>query len=118
MLQEELTTKDQIDFSYVYGTIFSLSTTIEFLVAIQGLMGERKANYAQNKAREAEKACQLVYDILNREITKRMTAEQKVISQTAIDEHKGVIYDFFMLNYDRQRRVKSLIAKLTKEENL
>lgn len=116
-MTEELTTKDQIDFAYIYGTIFSLTTTIEFLTAIQGLMAERRANYAQNKAREAEYACQKVHDMLLREITKLMTPEEKELSSKAIDNHKETIYDFFMLTADHQRRIKTLIAKLKKEED-
>lgn len=115
MITEELSTKDQLDFATVYGCIFSLSTTIEYLACTQGLMAERGANYARNKAKAAEEACQVVYNTLEREITKRMNDEQKKVALTAIDEHKKMVYDIFLLTPDHQRRIKSLINKLQKE---
>lgn len=116
MLTEEVSTKDQQDFDVIYGTIFSLATVHEFLEGVQGIMGERKANYARNKAREAQTACKFVHDLLLREITKRMTPEQRAIAECAVEEHRNIIYDFFMLTNDHQRRVKGLIKKLKDEE--
>lgn len=112
---ETLPSKEELDFSYVYGTLFSLSATIEYIQAIQGLMAERKANYARNKARKAEIACQAVYNTLEREITKNMSPEQKQVSLDAIEHHKNTVYNFFLLSSDEQRRVCNLMDKLKKE---
>lgn len=103
------------DFATVYGTIFSLSTTLEYLVCIQALMAERKANYARNKAIEAEKACQVVHDVLYREMTKRLSPEEKAISEAAIDHHKKLVYEFFLLDRHEQVRVEKLMDKIRKE---
>ena len=115
-MQSELTEKQQLDFSTIYGSIFALGVTVEYLSAVQGLLAERGAKYALNKAREAEKSCEVVLTTLNREMTKRMTPEEKAISEHAIEFHKDLVYSFFLLDTDKQRRVSSLIKKLKAEQ--
>lgn len=101
-----------MDFAVIYGTLFSLSTTLEYLDTIQVLFAEKGAKYALNKAREAEKSCEVILTTLHREMTKRMTPEEKAVSDHAIEHHKDLIYSFFLLDADKQRRVSGLINKL------
>ena len=115
-MSQELTEKQQLDFSTVYGAIFALGVTSEYLQSLQGLLAERNAKYALNKAREAEKSCEVILTTLHREMTKRMTAEEKAISAHAIEHHKNLIYAFFLLDPDQQRRVSGLITKLKSEK--
>jgi len=111
-MQSELTEKQQMEFSVIYGSIFALGVTCEYLQALEGTLAERNAKYALNKAREAEKSCEGVLTTLNREMTKRMTPEEKAISEHAVEFHKDLVYSFFLLDTDKQRRVSSLIKKL------
>lgn len=78
-------------------------------------MESRGANYIANKTTQAETACQVVYKSLEREITKRMNDEQKVIALAAIEEHKTIVYDFFTMDSGDQKRVRGLLTKIKKE---
>jgi hypothetical protein len=83
--------------------------------AIQPVMASRKANYAVNKAKTAEAACKGLETILMRELVKKMTPDEKAVALAAIEEQKQILYSFFLLEPDGQRRVKNLISKLNKE---
>jgi len=115
-MSQQLTEKQQLDFSTIYGSIFALGVTVEYMSAVQGLLAERNAKYALNKAREAEKACEVVLTTLHREMTKRMTAEEKAISDHAIEHHKDLVYSFFLLDTTDQKRIKNLMDKIKREK--
>lgn len=115
MTEPIVITKEELDFSTVYGTLFSLGTTVEYLACLRGLMLERNAKYVANKAKQAEDACQFVYDTLEREMMKRLTLEEKAIAMAAIDHHKLLIYDFFLMDNNDQHRVKQLMDKIKKQ---
>ncbi len=114
-MQSELTERQQYELAIVYGTIFMVSAAIDTLEALQGIMFDRDAKYAINKAKDAEKACNAVLKILEREKTKYMTEDEKKVSAAAVESQKDLVYSFFMLDADKQRRVKHLIEKLKKE---
>lgn len=108
--------KDEIDFSTVYGTLFSLSTTLEYLTATMALMKERNAKNLANRALEAEKACQIVHNALEYEITKKMSSYERDITLSAVEHHKDTVYGYFVLNTDNQRKVKELMNTLREEQ--
>lgn len=108
-------TRDEMDFNTLYGCMFSLSTSIEYLICVRGIMLERKINYPANKALQAENACQVIYNSLEREITKYMTPEQREIALSAVEYHKQIVYDFFLMDNNDQHRVKQLMDKIKKQ---
>ena len=114
-MTDQLTEEQFLEFSILYGTLFSLSVTLEYCDGIVPVMASRKANYAVNKAKTAEAACKALETILMRELVKKMTPDEKAVALAAIEEQKQILYSFFMLEPDRQRRVKNLISKLNKE---
>jgi len=112
---DQLTETQLYDFNVAYGCLFSLSTVVDYLDAIQPVMASRKANYAVNKAKTAEAACKGLETILMRELVKKMNPDEKAVALAAIEEQKQILYAFFVLDVDDQRRVKTLISKLNRE---
>jgi predicted transcriptional regulator with HTH domain len=115
-MTETLSPKDEYDFNVVYGCLFSLSVTTEYLDAVRVVMDDRKAKYVSNKSKEAQKACEFVKTTIEREITKRMNDEQKTIALGAVEQQKQIIYDFFLMDTNDQHRIKQLINKLKREK--
>jgi len=115
-MSTELTEGQKYELAIVYGTIFMLSAAIDSIGAVQGILLDRDAKYAINKAKNAEKACNAVLKVLEREKTKYMTAEEKKVSELAVETQKELIYSFFLLEPDQQRRVSGLIKKLKSNE--
>ena len=111
-----LTEGQQLELSILYATIFMLTTSVECLEAVQATFTEQGARYITNKAKDAEKACNAVLKELTREKTKYMTAEEKKVSELAVETQKDLVYNFFMLDPEQQRRVSGLIAKLKSEK--
>lgn len=117
-MTESLSPKDEYDFNVIYGCLFSLDVTVEYLAAVQVVMSDRKANYVSNKSREAAKACGFVKNVIQREITKRMTPEQKAIAMAAVEHQKKLIFDFFLMDANDQHRIENLIKKIKKEKGI
>lgn len=111
-----LTEGQQYELAIVYGTIFMLNASVDCIQALQGVLLGRGAKYAINKAKDAEKACNAVLRVLEREKTKYMTDEEKKISAEAVESQKELVYNFFMLDAEQQRRVSGLISKLKSEK--
>lgn len=108
-------TKQELDFNTLFGTLFSLDATIEYTQVSQGLFAEKGANYARNKAKDAEVACSVLYNSLIREVTKNMTPIEKQTTLEHIENHKNLVYDFFLLDGQEQVRIRKLIDKIKKE---
>lgn len=115
-MSTELTDGQKLELSILYGTIFILSTSCDCLQAVQATFTEQGARYVTNKAKDAERACNAVLKVLEREKTKYMTAEEKKVSELAVETQKELVYSFFLLEPDQQRRVSGLIAKLKSEQ--
>ncbi|MFD2163705.1 hypothetical protein ACFSJU_14945 [Paradesertivirga mongoliensis] len=108
-------TKEELNFNYIYGTIFSADTTAEYAESLATILNEQGQNYERNLAEQAGKACTKLGNALRRLLTKNMNDEQKAIALAAVDHHKDLVYDFFLLDCKQQQRVKGLIAKMKKE---
>jgi len=109
-------TELEIDFGTVYGTLFSLATTTEYLECVDVLFAKRKVNYLQNKAVEANKQCKVVYNLIEKEMNRHMSAEQRSLTNGAVEQHKELIYDFFKMDAKDQVRIKGLMNKILKEK--
>lgn len=116
MSTTQLSERDEHDFHVISGTIFSLATTLEYLDATDIVMRDRKANYIANKSKQAENACQMLYERLLREFTKTMSHEEKKVTMDGIEAQKNLVYSFFSLDGTDQTRVMGLIHKLKKEK--
>ena len=112
---QSLTQKQETDFATIFGTLFVLKTAAEYLAVMQGLMAERKANYALNKSKKAEEAVVTVYQSLEREATKKLSPAEKQIILDSAEQHNNLVYSFFLLSQQEQLRVKNLIDKIKKE---
>lgn len=115
-MMDLLTEKQLLDFSVISGTIFSLSTTVEYLDECKPIMGERKANYAINKTKEAYTACNKLLIILESEFKKTLSQETKDMFDQNMDRHKALVYKMFTLDEHDQKRVTGLINKLINEK--
>lgn len=111
-----LTEGQQYELAIIYGTIFMLNASVDCIEALQGVLLGRGAKYAINKSKDAEKACNAVLKILEREKTKYMTEDEKKVSAAAVESQKELVYNFFMLDAEQQRRVSGLISKLKSEK--
>lgn len=113
-VQETIPSED-VSFAHIYSALFALSVSVEVLQALQGILSERKHNYAINKAKEAEKACNTAYKVVERAIVRGLLPEQSKIMLEAVEQQKSTMYDFFLLDTEDQRRVRGLIAKIKKD---
>jgi len=104
-------TPEEIIHNYMLGTIFSIDTTIEYIESLQ-TMTDKKDSYGHNKFDDAIKSCGLVKNNIERKLYQGRSEEQKQLIDEAIDYHKTLVYDFFLLDVDKQRRVRSLINKM------
>ena len=104
-------TPEEIIHNYMLGTIFSIDTTIEYIESLQ-TMTDKKDSYDHNKFDDAIKSCRLVRKNIERKLYQGRSEEQKRLIDEAIDYHKTLVYDFFLLDVDKQRRVRSLINKM------
>jgi len=104
-------TPEEIIHNYMLGTIFSIDTTIEYIESLQ-TMTDKKDSYDHNKFEDAIKSCGLVKKNIERKLYQGRSEEQKQLIDEAIDYHKTLVYDFFLLDVDKQRRVRSLINKM------
>jgi hypothetical protein len=104
-------TPEEIEHNYMLGTLFSIDTTTEYIESLQ-TMTDRKDSYAHNKFNDAVKSCGLVRKNIERKLYQGTNQEQKQMIDDAIDYHKTLVYDFFLLDVDKQRRVRSLINKM------
>jgi hypothetical protein len=104
-------TPEEIEHNYMLGTLFSIDTTTEYIESLQ-TMTDRKDSYAHNKFNDAVKSCGLVRKNIERKLYQGRNEEQKKMIDDAIDYHKTLVYDFFLLDVDKQRRVRSLINKM------
>jgi len=104
-------TPEEIIHNYMLGTIFSIDTTVEYIESLQ-TMTDKKDSYDHNKFEDAIKSCGLVKKNIERKLYQGRSEEQKQLIDEAIDYHKTLVYDFFLLDVDKQRRVKSLINKM------
>ena len=110
------TVKTQVDNSVVYTTLFAGSVFVECLQATQGMLSEQRHSYARNKAKEAEKASTLFIDQLTRAITKGVPKDEAQAVLNSVEIQKNIMYDFFLLDFDSQQRVNSLIQKIKREQ--
>jgi hypothetical protein len=104
-------TPEELEHNYMLGTLFSIDTTVEYIESLQ-TMTDKKDSYAHNKFSDAVKSCGLVRKNIERKLYYGRTEEQKQMIDEAIDYHKTLVYDFFLLDADKQRRVRSLINKI------
>lgn len=107
--------KSELEFNYVYGTIFSMDTSGEYAESVETILKEKGFKYERNLANQAAKCCKKLGDALRRLITKGMNAEQKAIALAAVEHQKEIIYEFFLLDGKSQERVLGLILKLKKD---
>jgi hypothetical protein len=115
-MKQDLTPAEELNFHYKYGTLFSLSTAIEYAQSIAGIYGEEGNAYAKNKAIEVEKCCGKLHAAIERDITSGLPPEEKAIALQAVEHHKGIVYDFFLLDAKDQKRISNLISKIKKEK--
>jgi hypothetical protein len=104
-------TPEEIEHNYMLGTLFSIDTTTEYIESLQ-TMTDRKDNYAHKKFDDAVKSCGLVRKNIERKLYQGTNQDQKQLIDDAIDYHKTLVYDFFLLDGDKQRRVRNLIDKI------
>lgn len=114
-VQETMPSED-VSFAHIYSTLFALSVSVECLQALQGILSEQKHKYARNKCRDAEKASETAYKVVERAITRGLLPEQSKIMLEAVETQKSTMYDFFLLDTDAQHRVRGLINKLKREQ--
>lgn len=115
-MAELLTEKQHLDFSVITGTLFSLSTTVEYLDEAKAIMDERKAKYARNKADYAYDACKKLLNILETEFKKTLSQAEREVLTNSIDNHRTLVYKLFTLDENDQKRVGGLINKLLNEK--
>jgi hypothetical protein len=104
-------TTEELEHNYMLGTLFSIDTTVEYIESIQ-TMTDKKDNYAHKKFDDVVKSCGLVKKNIERKLYQGRNEKEKQIINDAIDYHKTLVYDFFLLDGDKQRRVRNLIDKI------
>lgn len=111
MSKEQLITHPT-DFATIYTTLFSLSVSVEATQALQGLLSEKGYKHANNKVKEAERACTAAYAQIERAMTRKLDPEQKTILLEAVEVQKNILYDFFLLESDQQELVRDFIKNI------
>lgn len=66
MTDIELTEEEQMILAVAYGTLFSLSLVTDYFDGIEPIMISRRANYALNKNKEAQRACISLKEVIQR----------------------------------------------------
>jgi hypothetical protein len=110
--------KAEQDFHIKYGSLFSLDATIEYCQALHGHYAEIGNKYAKNKCAETEATCEKLKSAIERELTNGLNQDQKRIALEAVEYHKSLVYDFFSLDAQEQRRVRGLLDKIKKERGI
>lgn len=109
-------TQTELDFSVLYGTLFTIDNAREYLIASGAMFSEHGHKYIVNKCKEAENALNTVYNALMRGATKNLNDIEKKVIMDALEQHKTLVYRFFLLDEQDQTRVAGLINKILKEK--
>lgn len=110
-----LTEEQEYTFNVLYGFLFSLSLSNEYIQAMSAIVEDRGSNYVKNKVKESEKANDALLAVIKREFTKTLSDAERGVTLQAIEDQKAFVYKIFMLDADDQKRVKGLINKILKD---
>jgi hypothetical protein len=114
MSELELTEDQQIDFSVLYGSLFSLTLVTDYLDALQPILKERNAKNTHTKVIEAENVCNALKNIVQYEFMKKLSSVERDIFLKAVESHSETVYRMFALDLDKQKLVWELIENLNK----
>lgn len=112
MSELELTEDQQIDFSVLYGCLFSLTLCAEYLDGLKPILKERNAKNTHSKVIEAENICIAIKNTVHYEFMKTLNKHEQEVFLKAVDMHSETIYTMFALDIDKQKLVWELIESL------
>jgi len=113
--EQNLTETEEASFQLLYGFIFSMSMSIEYMDGIKPMLQAAGGRNALSKVLSAEETLKSLKGTIWHHFTKNMPPDQVGVFEQAIESHSETVYKMFSLGPDKQRRVWNLIEKLNKE---
>lgn len=118
MSELELTEDRQMTFALIFGVLFSLRLTTDYIDGLYPIIDGNNSNWVKNKAKGAEKACNTLKTVINREFQKTMDSHTKEVFNKAFDIQQDLVYSVLGLDPEHQDKVRDLILKLNNNEKV
>lgn len=111
----ELTDEQKTDFAVLFGSLFSLDLVLNYFEGLEPIFTSRRANYANNKLKEATVAVNALNKVITREFYKSCSWSEEYIFRSAIETQQQLVYGIMGLDPDKQEQIRQLVQKLMEE---